>query len=268
MGLFDEAAENYLKVLNRQEASTHTIAAYGQGAALLAIAQRDSQDGKAGAAFGHIQRAIQGCLTLTEQYACVRKLLGDLYSFGATLPPDIFIGETGKESDVSGMDMLRAQLQFIAKGEEAYRSAVNMQVQSGKDDLDVARACIVCDIGANILLQGERLSSILGTGEGSDSASVSYISEVADCYRRAAEEFRTAIKLVPLYAPAWCGLGCAVATSDPLLSQHALCRCLELDKMFADSYANLGFLYVSHDAMSASETVMDSLTQVRVCCGG
>ena len=264
--MFDEAADNYSRVFDRRETSTNTIAAYGQGVALLAIAQRDSQDGKTGAALNHLRRAIQSCLTLTDQYGCIRKLLGDLYSFGGTLSPDVFLDETNEEGGISGQDRLQAQLQFVSKGEDAYRSAVDLLVKTDEGDLDAARGCIICDIGANLLLQGERMSMLLGFGEGSDSASVSRISDAANCYCRAAQEFRNAIEIDPLYAPAWCGLGCAVASSDPLLAQHAFCRCLQLDKMFADPYANLGFLYVSHGVSTASETIMDSLTQVRDFC--
>lgn len=264
MGLFDEAAENYLRVLDRRETSTHAIASYGLGVALLAIAQRDLQDGKAGAAFDHVRKAIQSCSSVTHQYGCISKLLGDLHSFGAALPPGVFQNEAAEEGNSSGEDLLlRAKLQFIALGEDAYRSAVDLQPKMGDDDIALARACFICDIGANILLQGVCLSEILGSAEGSDFACVSHIPDVADCYSRAAQEFRNAIEVAPLHAPAWCGLGCAVATSDPLLSQHAFCRCLELDKMFADSYANLGLLYVSNGSLAASETVMDSLTQVR-----
>jgi Flp pilus assembly protein TadD len=70
-------------------------------------------------------------------------------------------------------------------------------------------------------------------------------------FQRSVKEFRRAIDLSPHYAPAWCGLGCAAGSgSDPLLAQHAFCRSLELDSLYPDTYANLGFLYTKHNACS------------------
>jgi tetratricopeptide (TPR) repeat protein len=253
LGLFDEAAEKFTRVLERDDKSVHAIAAYGQGVALLSIAQRLAQDGKAGAAFAHVQVAIDSCLSLTMDYLCTRKLLGDLYSFGASLPPDVFSGE-------GPVSMIHAQLDFTSKGEDAYRSAVNLQVARDEEELKLLRASIMCDIGANILLQAQLLSLVNSVDF--TSCAEHGAPEVTECYDRSMKEFQAAIASSPLYAPAWCGLGCAVAASDPLLAQHAFCRCIELDKMFHDAYANIGFFYTAWSQFPASESVMDSLTQV------
>jgi hypothetical protein len=268
LGLFDDAANNFFRVLERQEGPTQSIAAYGQGVALLSIAQRDAQDGKAGAALAHVQRAIESCLvSSSELYGCTRKLLGDIYSFGANLPPSVFQDEHDSEERLSEKDHVRAQVKFIAKGEDAYRSAAEMQVAMDDNELRVVRASIICDAGVNILLQAQCLSILYGGICGSDCAVSEGNQELQDCLNRAAQEFRVAIETSPLHAPAWCGLGCAVVASDPLLAQHAFTRCMQLDKLFPDAYANIGFLYVSHHAFKPSESVMDSLTQVSDPCG-
>ena len=252
--MFDEAAEKFNRVLDREECSSHAIAAYGQGIALLAVAQRDAQDGKAGSAFANIKQAIDGFESSSKAFGCTRKLLGDLYSFGAVLPPDAFL-DTNADEKSSTDEMLKAQLSFICKGETAYRSAVDCQVAPDKEELAILRASVISDIGANLLLQAQLFSVLHNMGSGSDS-------DMKDYYDRASSEFRKSIDVNPMHAPAWCGLGCAVAAIDPLLAQHAFCRCLELDKMFPDAYANVGFLYTSHESYSASESVMDALTQV------
>lgn len=254
LGLFDEAAEKFTRVLDREESSSHAIAAYGQGIALLSVAQRDNQDGKAGSAFANIKQAIDGFESASNAFGCTRKLLGDLYSFGAVLPPDAFL-DMNAEEKTSTEEMLKAQLSFICKGEDAYRSAVDCQIASDEEELAILRASVISDIGANLLLQAQLFSVLHSMGSGSDS-------DMKDCYDRASKEFRNSIDVNPFHAPAWCGLGCAVAANDPLLAQHAFCRCLELDKMFPDAYANVGFLYTSHESYNASESVMDALTQV------
>jgi hypothetical protein len=88
------------------------------------------------------------------------------------------------------------------------------------------------------------------------------VPEVREVYDRAAATFQMSIELNPLHAPAWCGFGCAVVAKDPLLAQHAFCRCLQLEQMFPDAYSNLGFLYTSFDAFDASEGSMNALTQI------
>jgi tetratricopeptide (TPR) repeat protein len=254
LGLFDEAAEKFNRVLDREDSSSHAIAAYGQGVALLSVAKRDTQDGKAGSAFANIKQAIDGFESSSKAFGCTRKLLGDLYSFGAGLPPDVFLDKNAEEK-VSTEEMLKAQLSFICKGEDAYRSAVDCQIAPDEVELAILQASVISDIGANILLQAQLFSVLHNMGSGSDS-------DMNDCYDRASKEFRKSMDVNPMHAPAWCGLGCAVAANDPLLAQHAFCRCLELDKMFPDAYANVGFLYTSHESYNASESVMDALTQV------
>jgi tetratricopeptide (TPR) repeat protein len=259
LSLFDDAAERFARVLQRDEGSSHAIAAYGQGIALLSIAQRDHQDGKAGSALVRIEQAIDSCQHFSVDFGCTRKLLGDLYSFGASLPPNVFISGDDPTKDDGG-DSVQRQVEFVAKGENAYRSVLDAEKFEKADEASLLRASVVCDVASNILLQAQ--IAISRHESGNISLQSHSVPEVDKLYERASEEFRNALEANPLHVPAWCGLGCAVLTKDPLLAQHAFCRCLQIEKMFPDAYANVGFLYTSQQAFGASESVMSALTQV------
>jgi len=60
----------------------------------------------------------------------------------------------------------------------------------------------------------------------------------------------------------WCGLGCALCPLDIMLSQHAFCRALQLDKNCTEAWVNLSLLYGDQDVLEASEETIDALTQV------
>ena len=280
LGLFDEAAEKYGMALEQAQHEPSTgsvvIAAFGQGRALLAMAQRDSQDGKAGAAYNRLILAIERIKstlvtnqgedeTLQSDFGCALKLLGDLYTFGAGLPPAVFCGGD-QATNNNASDLLRAQISFIAQGEAAYLAAQQAKSQTNANDDIYTKAAIQCDLGANILLQSQILSALYGEGQGGKNLSlvdvISSCSEVKKMFDRASDCFRAVIAECPLYAPAWCGLGCAVCGSDPFLAQHAFARCLQLDKTSPDGWSNLGFLYASHGQLRSSIEMMDHLTQV------
>jgi len=189
---------------DKESGDFQCIAAYGQGIALLSIAQRDLQDGKAGSAFAKINRAIDGCLPLAGEFSCVHKLLGDLYSFGALIPPALFNEGCGNGYAKHDDDM-KKQLDFVSQGESAYRLAlVAIQAHLQSD------TSYTCDVASNILLQAKliALSEEIGT-VGSISSTL---------YSKAAEDFKSALISNPINAMAWCGLGCAV--EDPLLAQR------------------------------------------------
>jgi tetratricopeptide (TPR) repeat protein len=255
LGLFDDAVDKFTRALENADKQMHSMAAYGQGLARLSMARRDLLDGKAGAAFGHVEKAIQGCDDLELKAGCIQKLLGDLYSFGASLPPNAFDADGFA---VEGRDekLIIAQLAFVSSGEAAYRSAEDSVVAPTENEMDTVRACLVTDLGSNLLYQAQLLSFWCNRIPGQTSAGAE------DMFQRSVEEFRRAIDLSPHYAPAWCGLGCANSNSDPLLAQHAFCRSLELDSLYPDTYANLGFLYTKHNAYAPSGSVSDALTQV------
>lgn len=203
LALFEEAADKFSEILEHNESGKfQSIAAYGQGVALLSLAERDLRDGKAGSAFAKVTKAIDGCLRLSGEFSCVHKLLGDLYSFGALIPSALFgVGEE---------DGVKKQLEFVSHGESAYRSAlasVDESLQS--DQSTTTQATYRCDIASNILLQAKLVSS---TEVGSSD------SESRSLYDKAASEFENSLNLNPISATTWCGFGCAV--EDPLLSQR------------------------------------------------
>jgi len=273
LGQVDEAAEKFGIALGQNEKSIFSVASFGQGCALLSVAQRDVHDGKAGTAYSTLTKAISvvkdsfgSTDNESKRVLCMMKLLGDMYTFGKMLPPDVFFNEASKLKSLDNLtDVLRSQISFIAKGEKYYRIAeesINVEEESDR----TLQAVFACDIGSNLLIQGQLVSAMLGEGQGTrmNLSSFSTLSntEVRDCLHQSAEAFKRAIKAYPIFAPAWCGLGCAVSASDPLLSQHAFVRAVELDKSLPDSWANLGFLYAERDAFVAASHVMNELTQV------
>lgn len=242
------------------------VAAYGHGQALLAMAQQDLKEGKAGAALQHVLIAIDGCKSSRSTSCCMFKLIGDLHSFSASLPTKLFQHDGGGdagEGDEEGV--LKCHLEFVARGEVAYLQAKEAVVAPNEEEKSLVCASFLCDCASNILLQAKLLAHWHGVG--TDSAVNSPPSAVVNTFTRAADKFRQAIQLSPLYAPAWCGLGCALSASKDdsdamMMAQHGFCRALQLDPLFPDAYANLSFLYTSKNAFTISECVSESLTQV------
>lgn len=273
LGLVDEAAEKFQNAIEQNDTSLLHVASFGRGCALLSIAQREARDGKAGSAYSALIEAIsvvKHCLSSTENasknFLCMMKILGDMYTFGNMLPPDVFSDGTSElvPTDKLTVD-LQNQISFIAEGEDYYRIAEESITMEG-DENQTLRAAFACDIGANLLIQGQLISIMVGEGQGTHlnlSLSETFSNtEVRDLFRRSETAFKRSIKCDPILASAWCGLGCAISASDPLLSQHALVRAVELDKSLPDSWANLGFLYAQRDAFVAASHVMNELTQV------
>jgi tetratricopeptide (TPR) repeat protein len=270
LGLAEEAAEKFERCLKRNDVAITPIASYGMGISLLSMAQRDLRDGKAAAALATLTKAVTvvRSISISEppngSFHCSTKLLGDLYSFGASLPPAVFDDSVSLSSQ-GGLHHLRRQLEFVSQGEACYRSAEEMEA-SHEENADSVRASTACDLGTNVLLQGHILSILHGEGQGiepnmSASETLSNL-EVRKCFDRAAEEFKRSIRLDPTFAPAWCGMGCAVSGLDPLLAQHAFVRAIQLDKSLPDAWANLSFLYASRHSPRAASCVLDELTQV------
>ena len=258
LGLAEEAAENFNRALQLNDSICKPIAAYGFAFALLVLAQRDAEDGKFGAAKVFILRAVEGFETLTSAFGCAQKLLGDIFSFGAALPPSVFEDPSGGAETIS-------QISFVKKGEACYKAAVEYftSVSDTADELSFLQAALITDAGANLLLCAQLTAFQQGDGLVSDSANTSKQNvNVSKWNERALVEFSRAIELCPDYAPAWCGIGCSAVLSDPLLAQHAFCRSLQLDSLFPDPYSNLGFLYTSHQSFAASQGVLEALTQV------
>ena len=250
LGLFEDAAENFLAASREDEMKA--IAIFGLGQALLFMARRDAEDGKAGAALSHLQKAVQSCDLQGRNFRCLSKLRGDLYTCGALLPAGVFVGS---EVDTA-QNCCDKQLAFINEGIVEYSAAALDLEVSDSEENSMLLACLLTDLGTNLLFQAHLLSFSLDQGVGLVPL------KIEEIYARAEAEFRRALELSPLYAPAWCGLGCSVLKKDPLLAQHAFCRCLELDILFPEAYANLSFLYTANGAFESSGTVSDALTQV------
>ena len=252
LGCFDEAAEKFARVILRND-SRLSVALYGQAVALFSTAKRDLMDGKAGAAFFSIKHGIENCLNSSIKSGCELKLLGDLYSFGASFPFKVFCDDDNPIQDMEYC--FQKQLEFVTRGEEAFRSSLTSF--GDEEDMLAIKSSILCDIALNILLQAQLMSSIQ-----IDSDNNPRSRKVIARYDRAAEAFRQAIEYNPIHAPSWCGLGCSVLKEDPLLAQHAFSRCVQIESMSPDAYANVGFMYTSKLAINASRSTMEALTQV------
>ncbi|KAG7346655.1 tetratricopeptide repeat protein [Nitzschia inconspicua] len=257
LGLFDDAAEKFSDALETEEGN---IALYGYATALFSMAQRDFGDGKVGSAFASLKLAIDCCLKSPTKFACQLKLLGDLYSHGASFPPNIFIGENSADDAPS---CVRAQIRFVSEGEIAYRQCLDICPNIAFSDVEekVRKSYVRCDIATNILRQAQLLSGLqdLNSGPG---ATPDLDHEVDAMYECASRAFQEAIAENPILATAWCGLGCSVVRADPILAQHAFCRATELDKMAPDAYVNVGLLYTSKLALDPSRQTMEVLTEV------
>ncbi len=252
LGLFDEAAAKFSSVVERGESDSRSVALHGQAMALFSMAARELMDGKVGAAFTCIKRAIDSCENSTMVSGCQFKLLGDLYSFGASFPSDVFSDHERQAQDSDSC--FQNQVDFVSKGEDAFRSALRAQAPSlaeADEEGIVIKSSALCDIALNMLLQAQLITS-----------QQVHADEINNKYQQAADAFREAVDYNPVYAASWCGLGCSVLKIDPLLAQHAFCRCIQIENTFSDAYANVGFLYTSKFALNASRSTMEALTQV------
>jgi tetratricopeptide (TPR) repeat protein len=260
LGLMDDAQEKFARALaccTDCNDVMFAIATHGCGVALLSMAKRDLQDGKAGAAYNVLLKGIETCKVLIDRpFICVLKLIGDMYSFGASLPSDLFSSGTSPLSVINDDVLLRRQVEFVAQGHDFYIQALANVTESNAHSDDI-RANILSDAGTNLFLQSQLICR--WESGGIFHASNTESSKVLD---QAVQEYRRALDVSPTCALAWCGLGCALIPNDPLLAQHAFCRAIELDTLFPDPYANLGFLYTSYNKLMPSACVSDKLTEV------
>jgi len=266
LGLYDEAIEKFDEVLNSEENGSHFIAAYGKATGLLYTSQRDINEGKFGKALSRLEIAISNlcqfipsldrpCFDGKENFSSTLKLLGDIYSFGVNIPSDIFL-ETDKRN-------------FIAKGARAYEAVIECIVKSNtKDEHSLLFAAAACDLGTNQYIQAILTACELGEGSGgnlkmSDITNISNRNlSVNELLQNSINSFSLALDSNDSIAPAWCGLGCALRGTDPLLAQHCFCRAIELDKSSSESWANLALLYIDHDQISCGANALDALSQV------
>lgn len=283
LGLYDEAAKKCDEILSIGGTSPiHRVAAYTEGEALLSLARRDAQQGKFGNCLSHLKKGVSRLHSLpakgdsnSDSYYCESKLLGDLYSFGEALPSYVFTlcnsSQGNEEVDLQQhLEIeVRNQLSFISKGEEAYALALELAQSDNGEEEDKAYliAAAATDLGTNLLSQARVVCLALGEGTGggtnmsmSDLAMQSCL--IQDLVIRSINSYICAIDSSPHEAPAWCGIGCSLVGVDPLLSQHAFCRALQIDKSLADSWSNIGLLYANFGRADRSSEVLDVLTTV------
>lgn len=245
--MYDEANENFKKAAQVADSTELSWAMYGQGMSFLALAQRDFHQEKIGSSFQMLKQGIAACNTPFQRLSVAfNKLLGDIFTFGAYLPSDVFV-----EREEKRQNELESKLAFIAKGETAYSQALETHTEWEGNDKTLLKASLSCDLAVNKLFRAQVLSS---TGFDTDKG--------RKLFEEAAEGFRRAIDIHPQYPQAWCGLGASVVKSDPLLAQHAFCRSIDLESQFQDAYANLSFLYTENGVFSQSARVSDALTQI------
>ena len=275
LGLYDDAIEKFEKVL-KSEAS-HFIAIYGKASGMFHIARRDCDEGKHGMAFFHLQIAIETLsVVLPDNFdqwnileigsSSTLKLLGDIYSFGAKLPPDVFIQNSSSSTDIS----MNPKMNFVSQGARAYSTLLsNLQDNANANPSEeeiMLQAAVACDLGTNYYIQAMLHASYLGEGSGGTlkctMMDIAKNQTVKECLQKSIKSFLLASDSNDLIAPAWCGLGCAYSATDPLLAQHCFCRSLEIDKSSPECWANLGLLYIEYSQFSASIEALDALTQI------
>ena len=270
--MYDEAAQKCSRVLMSPGAPQNIkrLAAYIQGESLLCLARENVHQGKFGACFEHLNAGITMITELEKEgyRYCEAKLLGDLYSFAETIPCYVF-GSSSEEKEGQLSSQVLCKVDFIAKGESAYATAMRLsQDQNDPEDEDAAYlvSAAATDLGTNLLAQARVLCAALGEGSGGGpKASLAEISAesslIKDLLARSINAYMAAVSARPEEAPAWCGLGCSLLAVDPMLSQHAFCRAIEIDPSLADSWSNVSLLYANVNSEHCSET-LDRLTSI------
>jgi tetratricopeptide (TPR) repeat protein len=277
LGLYDEAAEKCDNVLACDDCSAelNRMAAYIMAEALLSTARKDIQGGKNGSCRSHLEKAItrlEGLCAQNSTY-CEIKLLGDLYSFGEALPSYVFdpkVSSGGEQdADIRLPKEVEDKISFIRKGEEAYAQALELvtRIDGEEEDKSFLLAATGTDLGINLLSQARVIAVALGDGSGGDAKTAiadlaAESDRVRDLVLRSVNAFSQAIDHSPNDAAAWCGLGSALIFVDPLLSQHAFCRALQIDKSIAEPLSSIALLYADYDKTGKSAEVLDALTQL------
>lgn len=282
LGLFEEAADTCAKVL-ALDSSLHVrrMATYIEGEALLRLARGRIQEGKFGSCLSLLMKGAarlkshssEETCGSTAMHHCELKLLGDIYSCGSSLPPYAFSPLKADEplshnNEEHFSRDVESKISFLMEGEHAYALAFAMANEGSDhdDDNKWLVAAAATDLGTNLLSQARVVQLALGGGSSQLDSTASAPSTIKSnrlrgLITRSVNAYLSAIDSSPLDASAWCGLGCALISVDPIVSQHAFCRGVQLDSSLADSWSNLSLLYASHDKKRSSE-VLDQITQI------
>lgn len=279
LGLYEAATDTCAKVLS-METTLHVkrMASFIEGEALLFLARSCIQEGKFGSCLMHLEKgaarlkALSTDDTIAQSHYCEIKLLGDIYSCGNSLPSYVFsqggFDEKHSEHENNFSHDVENQLSFLVEGEHAYYLALEIvKAENGHEEDDPClRAAAATDLGTNLLSQARVILLALGESSGGDGHSTSSSLVMNSCrlkdlITRSVNAYLYAIDSSPHDASAWCGLGCALIAVDPMISQHAFCRAIEIDSSLADSWSNISLFYACHDKEKSSE-ILDYITQV------
>ncbi len=271
LGLLEEATLKFEQVLkNIENKSARYSACYGLASCMLLSANQNISEGKYGAALSNIQKGIASISPFIEDhktnFICISKLMGDLHSHGYRIPPSVF-AESNQDDTKSGK-CATTKIEFLEQGENIYMrllQKIETEVNASDDDNSLLSTALN-DIGINILLQARLQSELQKEGSGLGSTRIVDIPEkdekIKSLLKKSQNFFLRAIETNQLDPMSWCGLGCALCPLDTMLSQHAFCRALQLDKNYAEAWVNLSLLYGDEDKLEASEEAIDALTQV------
>ena len=97
MGLVEDAEKRFEKAADSASGSRAQASLFGKAMTSFMIGRRDLQDGKVGVALKHILDAISACIPLASESCSLSKLVGDMHSFLAAFPTELF-----DENDESG----------------------------------------------------------------------------------------------------------------------------------------------------------------------
>ena len=255
LGLLEEAALKFDEVLVNE--SSNITASFGVASCCLLLATRKIGDGKFGAALDTLTKGIVSLTPFMNEehrHFCILKLLGDLYSQGFKIPEGAF-SKVNLDiiSESKYMKQVYPKKQFLAQGYDVYCKCLD-RIQNNTDILgsDLLVASALNDMATNLMLQAHlQMKSNVYL----DESTISILSRARDCYTKA-------IQSNELDASLWCGLGCSLFHLDQMLSQHAFCRAIQLDKNSSDAWANLGFSYADNEKVPQCEAAIDVLTQV------
>lgn len=268
LGLYTDAAEKCSQALSMEDSALHRMAACIEGESCLFLAKGCIQEGKFGSSLSHLEKGIARLSSLSihelssMNHYCEVKLLGDLYSLGNSIPSYAFetISPVGEHTEKVGNfsnNGINNQLSFLMKGEHAYTLAMDMIKR--EDEIECSDTALVAaaaiDLATNLLSQTRLV--LLANGVDANMTRIQTNNLIA----RSINAYVLAIDISPHDTSAWCGLGCALIAVDPIMSQHAFSRALQIDPSFANSWANMSLIYANQNTQKCSE-ILDHLAEV------
>ena len=268
LGLYDECIQRCNEMIaSNTDIQLKRLALLVKGKAVLAMARKLIREGKYGSSLSHIKAGVM----LEGGNFTELKLLGDLYTLCETLPPYVFVDECiFSDNEVIDYDVsaeVKRKLGLLSTGSNSYRQALDVAkvAEVNDDEKNYLMATAATDLGCNLLAQARVLSLALGDGSGGgDATSMIHLNvqyeHLQNIIRSAINAFIYAIDCSPGEAAAWCGVGCALATVDPLKAQHAFSRALQLDNGATEAWSNMGVLFANYDFRSKGSEILDALT--------